>query len=252
MTYHQFYNIPTEASSLGKPLQEYNASEGVDIEKFGFGAVLVGIIMVIQLCRFASLGSGWFLFIVIIVGLFAAVLLFAYYRQKDWRILIFEDGFSHTLRGKTDIILWDDVEHVWQSITRSSAYGIAHISTAYIYTIELKDGRKYSLTNAFHSIEQLGKTVQKETFKRIYPKVMESLRNDEVVPFGDVGISQRGLHHGKSVLPWEGIKGIRINQGTISIKKDGNWLNWASITVKDTPNVYIFMTIVGQIVGVEV
>jgi len=66
-----------------------------------------------------------------------------------------------------------------------------------------------------------------------------------------LGVSQEGLHYGKSLLEWDEITAVKIKAGYISVGKRGKWFNWCNIAASSIPNLLVFESLVNQIVGIE-
>ena len=47
------------------------------------------------------------------------------------------------------------------------------------------------------------------------------------------------------------IKAIKISQGIISVRKEGGWFNWATVTVPQVPNFWVFLDLVSRFTKVE-
>lgn len=244
-------NVPAEAQPLGTPVAEYtpgprsqkaNLIGSVVLIVFGLGGILLGIYL-------ASLyGSGQLCFSV--AGLISCLLGVLWFvlskRQSDLRVLVFPEGLSYTKRGKTDIIRWDDVATVKQNITRHQQGGTTHV-----YTVQLTDGRKHTFSDGLAGVQNLGNTIQQEVTRRILPRAVEAYGAGETIPFGKVSISKDGITRGKETLSWDQIKGVKLDRGVISIKKEAKWLRWSSVRVAETPNVFVLLAIVDRIVGIN-
>jgi hypothetical protein len=165
------------------------------------------------------------------------------------KVITFEKGFVQIKRGKFLIVPWDDIECVWQSIVDRYVNGI-HQGTFYTYTIELHDGGRVRLTNNLGSIKRLGQIVMHESSQVVYPRVMKAYNRGKIVDFGALGVSQDGLHYGSSLLVWDDIDAVEIKGGYISVSKRGKWFNWCNIAASSIPNLYVFMSLVNQVVGI--
>ena len=73
----------------------------------------------------------------------------------------------------------------------------------------------------------------------------------EIVKFGRLAVSDKGLHSGTKVLEWHDIKGVKIKDGYISVSKRGKWLNWSNIAASSIPNLSVFLTLVDEIIGIQ-
>ncbi len=244
-------DIPVEAQALGTPTAEHlpsaarqrgNRISGIVLIVIGLGGVLVGILLStatddsFMLC-FSAAG---------LIGALLGVLLLVASRRQDQRVLVFPEGLSYTKRGKTNIIRWDDVASFSYNVTRQRRAGTTHV-----YTVRLTDERKYVFSDALANIVGLGNTIREETTRRILPRVLEAYNADETISFGKLSISKAGITKGKQTLPWDQVKGVKVERGFVSIQKEGKRPRWASVGVAETPNVFVFLALAEQIVGVE-
>jgi hypothetical protein len=98
-------------------------------------------------------------------------------------------------------------------------------------------------------VEELGNQVQKGTAACCFP--LAAIQNGQRVTFGPLALDLKGLYSGKKELTWQEIKGVKIAQGVISIKKEKGWFNWATVTVPQIPNFWIFYELIGRFATVE-
>jgi len=168
-------------------------------------------------------------------------------RQRDLRVLVFPQGLSYTNRGQTEIIRWDEVDTVWQDITRNTDTGV----TTHVYTVERSDGARFTFKDTLVDVGELGHTIQQESTRCILPRVIEAYNAGETIPFGKISISKDGITKGKETLPWDQIEGVRLSQGVISIEKEGKWLKWSSFRASETPNIFVLAAVVDQVVGIN-
>jgi hypothetical protein len=52
------------------------------------------------------------------------------------------------------------------------------------------------------------------------------------------------------LIPWNEIKSVRVNNGAIMVDRSGK-ITWSGISASSIPNLYLFLTLVDQIVGVN-
>jgi hypothetical protein len=172
------------------------------------------------------------------------------YIQSRQRIQLFEHGFTYIKAGTTRVIRWDEIESVQQQIVRQHVYFIP-VATLYTYTIRTLRGETLKLTNSVGKVAQLGALIQGETFKRLMPRALEIYNGGGTLQYGKLSISQAGIGNGKEIVPWSQVKGVRVSNGFIVVQKDGKWLAWTNVAVSRTPNFYIFLALVNQIMGVK-
>lgn len=217
------------------------------------GTIFFGILAVVSL---ACLPLGWpagktILLVPAVfllpVGVFMGL---ASWRNLGLKVIAFEQGFVRIRRGRFLVVRWDDIELVWQSILDRYTNGI-HQGTRYSYKVELHDGSQVAFNNSLRDIKRLGEILMHESSQAIYPRAMKQYDNGQTVDFGTLGVSQDGLHCGRSLLQWEDIDAVQIRRGLIEVSKRGKWFNWCNIPISSVPNLYVFLALVNEIVGVE-
>jgi hypothetical protein len=174
-----------------------------------------------------------------------AVVQFATRRKR--RVLIYPEGLVHIRGRKTQVFRWDAIEKTWVSFQKTRRGGR---SVQRIFTIQDAHGTKVQFGGDIIGIVKLGETIQEEVTKRLLPRAMETYNAGGSVQFGHLSLSQQGLSNGRETVPWSQIEEVKIDRGIITVRREGQWLNWANVTVSGTPNVFVFLTMANRIVGV--
>lgn len=243
-------SMPTEAYQLGTPLAEYRPKKSRQITMYIMGALLaligVGIVFSDMLQRRPSglfvVGGG-----MLALGLW---LIWTGVRDRGLQVLVFPDGFTHTARGATEVIRWDDITEVQQQVTKHYTNGV-YTGTTHIYTVRRAGKPDLKLNDALQNVEQLGNTVQDQAYRRLLPRAIATYNAGGILHFGKLSVSQQGLSNGKDTIPWSEIKGVKLEKGMIAVSKQGKWLNWATATVAQTPNIFVFTALVDSIIGIN-
>ncbi len=175
-----------------------------------------------------------------------------YSAWRNWPLAaaLYDNGFAYNDRNGLKQVRWDNVEAVWQNITKHYRNGI-YTGTIYLYTVQTKDKQKIVLDNKFSKIADLGNAIVTGSTSALFPRYAQALQQGQRLTFGPLAIDPQGLYAGSKSLQWSEIKGIKIQKGTISVKKEGKWLNWATATVPQIPNFLIFYNLVGKFTKVE-
>jgi len=222
-----------------------------------------GLLMVGVVC-FAAAGIAGLVFIILGIMMDGGFLVAAFFTIPIgvagflWcmslltlKVNLHEGGIAHMRHGKRRLIAWNDIKNVWQQITENYYNGV-YTGTSYMYTLELHDGTRIVYTNAtLQRVEKLGNAILHHTSEAIFPLALRDYDKGEVVDFGPLGVSQEGLHYGKSLLDWDEITAVKIKAGYISVGKRGKWFNWCNIAASSIPNLLVFESLVNQIVGIE-
>lgn len=193
--------------------------------------------------------SGFF----VLGGLLLALGMWAFWanhRNTGMMVQVFPDGLAYTARGTTEIVRWDDITEVLQQVTKHYTNGV-YTGTTHIYTVRRAGKPELKFNDALQNVEALGNTIQEETYKRLLPRAIESYNAGAVLHFGKLSVSKQGLSNGKETLGWPEIKGVKLDKGVIAVSKEGKWLNWASVTVAQTPNIFVFTALVDAIAGIK-
>jgi len=169
-------------------------------------------------------------------------------RKHNLRALVFADGLVHVQGGRVNVFRWDEITEVYQSMQKTTRYGR---SVQTIYTIKDAKGKKSVLTGELVGIRALGETIQREVTARLLPRYWQDYEAGSTLQFGKLGVSKGGLSKGKEVLPWDQIGRVKFDWGSISVKRGEAWIPWASITASSTPNLFVFLSMLDKIVGVD-
>lgn len=237
---------------LGTPLSEHKVRLTI---RFFLAVVLIGLGTLATLAALLSLTQETSLALCVGVPGMAALaggLLIGYraFVERDSRISVFQKGMVSTKAGTDKVIRWDDIDAVWQAITHHKRYGMT-VRTTHLYTIQLSDGEKIKFNDTVKNVEQLGSTIQQEVVKRLLPKAAETLKSGGTVNFGKLSVSPQGLSNSRETIPWDQVQKVNINRGIITVRKEGKLFNWSNVSVAQTPNVFVFLSLVDQIVGIN-
>jgi hypothetical protein len=166
------------------------------------------------------------------------------------RAVVFEEGLAYTQNNVTELVRWDDVTAFWYDVTHVQQSGRT-ASTSHVYTVERNDGKKLIFKDTLGNIVKLGETIRDETTRRLLPRAVQALQAGETISFGKIAISKEGISQGKDTVPWDQIENIRLNRGIVAITWKDKRLKWSSIRVRETPNVFVLLAIVNQVVGLD-
>jgi hypothetical protein len=169
--------------------------------------------------------------------------------ERDLCVVVMRDGFVLSKGDQDSVFRWGDIVAVWESITEVRQNYIK-LKTNYRYTIRHRDGQKIVLTDTLENIEKLGRAIQKEVTQRLLAQAHDALNAGQTVDFGKVGVSRSGIIISKKTTPWKQIKKVDASDGFIAISRHGKPLNWVA-KMGDIPNVYVFLTLVNQALGVK-
>ncbi|MGH2478876.1 MAG: DUF6585 family protein [Ktedonobacteraceae bacterium] len=250
----QYQQLPPEAGQLaamyqlGTPQNEYKVR--VTVWAMIVWVVIGGVLGVIffgaaltadttgALLLFLALGLG---FVGVALYMILTPVLFS-----SWRVYICTEGFLYKHGNTIEAFRWEQVEAMWQSVTRHRTNGI-YTGTTHKYTVRGKDGRQVIFNDKFGHVEDLGNTLSRQITNYLMPQVVSAYNAGNTITFGPLSISQQGVSNGREALSWSQITAISVNRGIVTVKKEGKWLNWSTIMVARVPNIFVFMALVNYV-----
>jgi hypothetical protein len=178
--------------------------------------------------------------------------LFFWIAWRNWRraAALFQDGFAYYDQKGLRLIRWEEIEAVYQHIVKQYVNGV-YTGTYHTYKVFLRDGAKIVLDNRLRDVEPLGGGVVRASARALQPRYANALDAGQRLFFGPLALDLQGLYAGKKALSWGEIKAIKLEQGVLSVAKEGKWLSWASVTVPQVPNFYVLMTLLSRFTTVE-
>lgn len=191
----------------------------------------------------------------VILSLFAllGLVLLVYYVvdflvHMSWRVYLCDQGFLLMKGNQPDVYRWDQIQGMWQEVTRHYRNGI-YTGTTHKYTIQRLDGQKVIFNDKFKQVEKLGDALSGAITDFLLPRALASYNAGQVLNFGPLSVSKQGVSNSKETLPWHEIKEFGVNRGYISVRKEGKWLNWSTIAVAKIPNFFVFIALTRSILN---
>lgn len=233
------------AYQLGNPVQMYRANSSMWVNLLlGSVLVLLGLlgIMALVASRAPLNLNGPLFWYLLTIGI-GVTLLIIWYRHRDLRVQVFDYGFVHTQAGTTRAFRWEELQTMWWNVRRHYVHGI-HAHTTQVYTIEAINGERLKLTGAIARVDHLAKIIQHEMYQQLFPQAMALYNSGATLEFGPLSLSQAGISNGKELLPWQQMKEIRADNGTIVIRKHKTLFRWANVSGAKIPNLAVCLAIV--------
>ncbi|MBN1438656.1 MAG: hypothetical protein JW929_04525 [Anaerolineales bacterium] len=170
--------------------------------------------------------------------------------SKAWNqwgsaVAVFDRGFAVSRWEDVRPVPWEDVTAVWQATAKHSVRGVP-TGIKHKYTVQLVDDTKYVWDDKYQDVETLGRVVQSKVSNLLYPKYSAALKAGSRLEFGPLALDYNKLYSRGKELPWDDVKSVKIQGGFLQIKKDNEWLRWASAGVPQIPNFFIFYALLKE------
>lgn len=181
------------------------------------------------------------------------------YKQRNLRVLIYEQGLIHLGREAQQVIRWEQIAYVWHKITAStttstSSDGATSTSTSYTheYIVQCFDGSMLTLDSTFSRLQEIGKQIEIASAGFLLPGAQQAFNTGQPLVFGTLAVNQTGITCQNKYLPWNELKRLTIDErtGDIAIKKHGKWFGWGAARLSDVPNIEVFKALVRPYTGV--
>jgi len=165
----------------------------------------------------SSWGRTWFL----VSGFLVLPLLFytlnRFKKIHTW-IEVYAWGLLlHYPPSRKRLLNWEDIQGVTSYSVNKSFFRIINKTRHYL----ILHSRRYpplSCHPDLHDREGLKKTIKKQVYNRLKPRLIKAFQGGEIIPFGEISITKQKLHLPKQELPWEFVEGISVQKGIFVIK----------------------------------
>ncbi|MFZ6027235.1 MAG: DUF6585 family protein [Chloroflexota bacterium] len=190
--------------------------------------------------RYLPLALGIIFLIMGILRLFQA--------WRNWPLAanLYEGGIEYTDRKGTRQISLDQVEGFYLHVVRYTYYYIIPAGTTYLATVTQKGGEVIVLDNRLSKIKQLCEGFQERLASVQMPAYLAKIQAGQRIEFGVLSLDQSGIYQGNKSLPWAEVGKVTLEDGTLSISRQGKWGNWAKYPFSQIPNAALFYTLAKQ------
>jgi len=247
---------------LGEPDATYRTDARSAAWRFTLGVVLVvGAAGLHYALWFGHLPwpRGALLWKALLAGLIAGpatglyLIYFAVRGLKLW-VLTYPAGLFVWHRGRVVAFPWDEVravqisglpertvvrrepDAVWYDLSRS---GRRVFGTT--VTLTRADGEQVGFPSTLADFPELGRRVQQETYRRLFPAMWDDFRAGRALEFGPVTCTPAGVTIGKNTLPWAEVDALERVQDKLEVKKVGKKKAWAQCNLTEVVNPHVLM-----------
>jgi hypothetical protein len=179
----------------------------------------------------------------LLLGAFGALSLVAGLAERGRHVHVHEHGLVRRKGVERELVLWDEVRAVFQEITRHTVNGVP-AGTSHSYKVRCRDGRELVFGDDLVGVASLGEQLQRATTQRLLPGAVEAFDRGEIVEFGDVSVSAKGVRLRTSrLLAWSSVRLLDVEEGYLTF--DGPGGNGPDrLEVSRIPNLMMFLALV--------
>ena len=251
---------------LGEPDSTHRTNTGSVVWRFVLGVVIVITAAVLHYLMWTNTvpwprARLWKVWIILLAAMFIGpgvgiyLITFAVRGLKLW-VLTYPAGLFVWHRGRVVAFPWDEVQAiqisglpdnavivrdpnaVWYDLARS---GRRVFGTT--ITLTRTDGEQVVLPSTLDDFPALGRRVQEETYRRLFPPLWADFQAYRALEFGPVEVSRGGVKIGKDTLPWSEVDSLERASDKLEVKKVGKKKTWSKVDLNEVVNPHVLMGI---------
>jgi len=251
-------------SRLGEPDSTHRTSTSSVVWRFALGVVIVIGAATLHYLMWTETvpwprARHWKLWIILLAAMFVGpgiglyLISFAVRGLKMW-VLAYPTGLFVWHRGRVLAFPWDEVRAVQitglpeKAVLRREpdavSYDLARSGRRVFgttITLTRADGEQVSLPSTLGNFDDLGRRVQEETYRRLFPILWADLQGGRFVTFGPVTCGPAGVTVGKDTLPCAEVGAFERAQDKLEIKRAGKKKPWRRVDLNDLINPHVLM-----------
>lgn len=254
-------------SRLGEPDSAHRTSTSSVAWRFALGVLIVVVAAVLHYLMWSGTvpwprgarAHGIKLWMILLATMFAGpaiggyLILFAVRGLKMW-VLTYPTGLFVWHRGRVLAFPWDEIRAVQIAglpdkavVHRESdavSYDLARSGRRVFgttVTLTRADGEQVGLPSTLDEFPALGRRVQEETYRRLFPVLWAELEAGRAALFGPITCSPGGVTIGKDTLPWAQVGTLERAQDKLEVKRIEKKKPWRRVDLNDLVNPHVLM-----------
>jgi hypothetical protein len=165
----------------------------------------------------AAWGRNWFLLGGILLVFLLLFTLVRLIKAHTW-VEVYRWGITSQIPpGRKRFLSWEEIFGITSYAISKSFLGIK-VKTKNYLLLHTRKHKPIKVHPGLKDQNSLKKTIKKQVYGRLKPKLMDAFSRGEILPFGDVSISKHSLFLTDKEIPWEFIDGIVVQKGKLIIK----------------------------------
>jgi hypothetical protein len=245
--------VAEQVARLGEPLEEFRAGTFQVVLSLLMGvlALLLALVTVggmIGLLFAAPRGKGGVgvaFFKLLGVGLFLLGAGVGMLRRAagihGLRVLVGPEGLAQVRGSTVGILRWEDVNTVKRAVNVQNG-GIT-VSHPVQLTLVGRQGETFEFNEGLSGLRELRERVEQHTLAHMLLPAVEAVESGATVGFGALSVSQEGLHHETSTLPWDQYEDAEVAKGLVIVRAMEVRRPFCQLDVAGVPNVHVLLAL---------
>lgn len=172
------------------------------------------------------------------IFIYRAILLLT---NLDLEILVSNDGFTYSNRGKTKKYSWKEIDKIWTTKYRL-------ISIIYINYIRVKildtSGNILIVDRTLQKVDKFEALIQEQIARDKFPQAITMLQQGMSHEFGGITITKDDIKNSHDNIPWSELGDLQIWQGSIRLWKKGQRAISILASIPSIPNFSLLMSLI--------
>ncbi|GAC1394547.1 MAG: hypothetical protein NVS4B11_21350 [Ktedonobacteraceae bacterium] len=160
--------------------------------------------------------------------------------KRGVRVAVCPKGLIYIAR-KAEAISWETMGSFWKDVQTDSKG-----NTSYTGKLQCRDGSIFLFTQDIDAVERLGQRIEREVVRHRLPEVIALYDKGTPIPFDEIAVDMQGIRvkQKDTLLLWDDVEHVGINQTVISMYKKGEYWDWATLPVARIPNVAVLKQLI--------
>ena len=159
----------------------------------------------------------------------------------DLEILVFNDGFTYSNRGKTRKYSWKEIDKVWT--TRYRLIGIIYINYIRVKILDTS-GNILIVDRTLQKVDKFEALIQEQIANDKFPQAITMLQQGMSLEFGGITITKDYITNNHDNILWSELGDLQIWQGTIRLWKKGKRAISILASIPSIPNFTLLMSLI--------
>ena len=158
----------------------------------------------------------------------------------DLEILVFNDGFTYSNRGKTRKYSWKEIDKVWT--TRYKLISIIYINYIRVKILDTS-GNILIVDRTLQKVDKFEALLQEQIAKDKFPQAITMLQQGMSLEFGGITVTKDCINNRHDNILWSELGDVQIWQGTIRLWKKGERAISILASIPAIPNFTLLMSL---------
>lgn len=160
-----------DLTTLGSLISEHKENTTATDSTFVIGLVCFGLTIPMIVLSVNEEGISFNKILFALTAIFAFIggigCVSSYLKNRNALVKLYENGILVEKGGKEQIVLWNDIVTVEESVEKMYMKG-TYIYDRYLYTIQKQNGETFELSNMISNIAEIGRVIKAKTPGRFH------------------------------------------------------------------------------------